>query len=106
MRSGPAICLSLSLALLATSPATAQFDPAKVYKEAPAVAARYPDPAVDYDTPALAPGRASFTGHAEMMAHLQALAATSPAVTIKIVGRSQQDRELPLLMFGTLAPDK
>jgi len=96
----------LGFALLSASPATAQFDPAKAYREAPAVAARYPDPTVDYDTPALGAGRTSFTSHAEMMAYLQALQAKSPAMTMKIIGRSQQDRELPLLVLGSLAPSK
>src|SRR5207244_1763947 len=82
------------------------FDPAKAYKEAPGVAARYPDPQVDYDTPALAPGRTSFTSHAEMMAYLAALQAKSSVMTTTIVGRSQQDSELPLLMFGGFAPAK
>ncbi|GLR90107.1 M14 family metallopeptidase [Bradyrhizobium iriomotense] len=107
MRSGW-IWLGSSLTGLAllVSPATAQFDPAKAYEEAPAVAARYPDPGVDYDTPALAPGRTGFTGHAEMMAYLSALQAKSSVMTMKIAGRSQQGRELPLLIFGSMAPTR
>ena len=44
--------------LTATPHAAAQFDPARVSREAPPVAARFPDPPVAYPTPAFAAGRA------------------------------------------------
>src|SRR5262245_54941971 len=97
---------SFASVLLLAVPADAQFDPAKAYRENPAVAARYPDPTDSYDTPALAPGRADFTSHAEMMAYLQALQPRARAMTMTIAGRSQQGRELPLLAFGTRSPGK
>ncbi len=74
----------------ASAPAAAAASPASAASAAPAppyaetVAARFPAPEVTYPTPALAPGRASFTGNDELLAYLRGLA---PAAFVEF-GRS------------------
>src|SRR5450631_1411474 len=48
--------------------ARAAYDASREYVETPAVAARYPDPQVEINTPAFAPGKADFTSQAELEA--------------------------------------
>jgi Zinc carboxypeptidase len=69
------------------------------YQQSPAVLARYPDVPVALDAPGLAPGRTRFTSHEEMLAHLDAVKARAPAVIRATLGRSQQGREIPYLVF-------
>src|SRR5262245_13313612 len=71
------IVVVLTLVLHASA-GPAQFDPAKVMREAGPVAQRFPDPAVQYSTPGFRPGREDFTSHAEALAFLEALAHGSP----------------------------
>ena len=97
---------ALAITLLTSSIATAQFDPSRIYVENPAVAARYPDPDVTYNTPAFAPGRRDFTSQEEVTAFLDELKSHAPQMTMKLLGRSQQGRELPLMVFGTPAATK
>ena len=93
------LCVS-SLALLAAASAQAQFDPAEVWVEPPAIAARFPDPPVSYATPGFRAGRADFPSHAEMLAFLDELARQSPHVRIEHIGLSQQGREIPLVLLA------
>ena len=79
--------------------ALAQFKPEGAYHESPAVAERYPDPQVAFTTPAFAPGKADFTSQAEMMAFLTALKERAPQMTLSIVAKSQEGRDMPALMF-------
>lgn len=98
----------LAAALLATSGASAQYDPARVQVEPPAVAARFAAPAERYDTPAFDAAQADFTGHAQMMARLQAIA-DRPDVRLRQVGTSGQGRALPMVLLahrGRWQPDK
>jgi hypothetical protein len=87
------------VALAATAAAYAQFDPDTVYREAAAVLAHYPDPAVSYTTPAFRPGRQDFTSHAEMMEFLQALEARAGNMQLTSVGHSQEGRSIPLVVL-------
>jgi hypothetical protein len=68
-----------------------------------AVAARFPDPAVTYRTPALQPGRSAFTSDAELQALMRGLARDGGAAstTIKLVplGSSQAGTALEALLF-------
>jgi hypothetical protein len=91
-----------ALCALATLPAAqAQFDPARVADELPSIAARYPDPATRYATPAFRAGRQDFTTHAEVLAFARGLAEAAPALArVDVAGRSQQGREMPLLLLG------
>ena len=75
-------------------------DVADNYVEAPAVAARFPDPATPIATPALRAGRTNFTSHPEMMKFLADLAARSPDMRMRTVGRSQEERAIPLIVFA------
>ena len=80
------------------SRAVAQFDPARVTGEAPAVAARFPDPPLAYPTPAFTAGRLDLTTHDEALAFVDALAARHPGrVTVDTLGRSQDGRALPVV---------
>jgi predicted deacylase len=88
------------LALLAAASAQAQFDPAKVWVEPPAIAARFPDPSVSYATPGFRAGRTDFPSHAEVLAFLDELARQSPNVRVERLGLSQQGREMPLVLLA------
>lgn len=72
--------------------------------ESPGVAARFPDPAVSYRTPGLAPGRTTFTSNAELQSLLRGLVREEPganATTIRLiqVGSSQAGVPLDALYF-------
>ena len=72
-------------AAVASSPAA---PPAAPYSAA--VAARFPEPAVAYDTPAFEPGRSSFTSNAELQSALLALVQEASAANgqthVKLLG--------------------
>jgi Zinc carboxypeptidase len=89
-----------STALVIAEPAAARFDPARVAVEAPAVAARFPDPTVVYDTPGFRDGRDDFTSHAELMAFVTELQARTSGFTLRIIGVSKEGRAIPLLVFA------
>lgn len=91
--------LAFLAALLAATGAVAQFDPAKVVREAPDVAARYPDPPLRYDTPAFREGRTDFTSLAEAMAFADRLATGSTHLQLTQAGVSQRGRPVPLLVL-------
>lgn len=83
-----------------TGPAHAQFDAAKFKPEPEAVAQRYPDPALTYQTPGLRPGRSDLTSHGEVWAYLRQLAATNPSMHLTTVGASQQGLGIPLVLLS------
>ena len=77
--------------------------PALPYSEA--VAARFPDPVVNFSTPAFADGRSAFTSNAELQALLRSLArdAVEPgglAVRLLALGSSQKGVPLEALLFS------
>jgi hypothetical protein len=86
-------------ATMAATGAFAQLDPAKLLREAPEVAARYPDPPLRYETPAFRDGRSDLTSHAEAMAFVERLAEGSKHLRILQAGSSQRGRPVPLLML-------
>ena len=90
----------LLAAVAAAGSAWAGFDPASAYRVANEVAARYPDPGVSYATPAVTLGKADFTSQNEMMAYLSRLAERAPAMRLDATAKSQQRRELPILLFS------
>src|SRR5439155_19872178 len=91
----------LALILLAFAPlADALYDPAREYLETPAVAARYPDPAVEVRTPAFAAGKTDFTSQDELIAFINDLSRRTPSLRVRIIGRSQENRAIPLLIFA------
>ena len=98
-REGLVVIAALCLAGQATT-AYALYDPAKEYVEAPAVAARYPDPPLDIPTPAFKPGRSDFTSQEELVGFVDGLAARSADLRVRIVGQSQEQRAIPLLIFA------
>src|SRR5438046_9936590 len=94
-------CLATTLALVAfvhCADVAAGFDPAREYVESDAVAARYPDPDVTLGTPGFAANRRDFTSHAEMLAFLDTLVVRSPSLRVRIIGKSQQGRAIPLIV--------
>src|SRR5215813_11149392 len=84
------------LALLAFAPSWALYDASKEYIESPAVAARYPDPAVDIATPGLRAGRTDFTSQQELEAFIQNLAGRATDLRVRVLGRSQEGRDIHL----------
>jgi len=87
-------------AMMPCRPAGAIYDPSKNYVESPAVAARFPDPATPIATPALRADRRNFTGYAEMTKFLGELAARAPDMRMQPAGQSQEDRDIPLVIFA------
>jgi hypothetical protein len=66
-----------------------------------AVAARFPRPAVRYDTPAFAPGRSDYTNDAELAALLERIAARTPQRVKRLAaGRSQRGVAIEALHFA------
>lgn len=55
--------LSVAAIVLGASPLWAQFNPGRAYQQSAAVMQHYPDPAVRFETPGFAPGKADFTSH-------------------------------------------
>ncbi len=88
------------IALVLAAAAHAAFDPAREYVEAPAVAARYADPAIDLATPAFAPGKTDFTSQEELEAFIGQLVSGSPDVRMRVIGHSQERRAIPMLVFA------
>ncbi|TAG49467.1 MAG: peptidase M14 [Betaproteobacteria bacterium] len=90
--------------------ANAQFDPAKVAPVPAAVSQRYSDPDVRYTSPGMAPGRKDFTSHEEVLTYSRQLAAQSDKwMRMESIGKSQQGRDIPLLLLSSpssFQPDK
>ncbi|MDO9438853.1 M14 family metallocarboxypeptidase [Hydrogenophaga sp.] len=91
--------LSGSLLSVAAFAASAQFNPASVTVEPAAVARRFPDPDVRYNTPGFKPGRQDFTTHAEMLAFLEEAARRSTRLKVEMLGRSQRGLPIPLVIM-------
>jgi hypothetical protein len=86
-------------------PSTTQAVPPLPAPYSAAVAARFPDPAVDYATPAWADARSGFTTNAELQALLRSLVATGeaaglPSVTLLTPGTSQKGVPIQALLFS------
>ena len=96
--------LALAIVLAgAAVPTQALYDPAREYVEAGVVAARYPEPSVVISTPAFRSGRDDFTSQDEMMAFVGDLEAHAHDLRVRIIGRSQEGRAIPLLVFAAPA---
>ncbi|GKX56805.1 hypothetical protein SOASR030_29170 [Leminorella grimontii] len=79
----------------------AKFDPTKEFQEPPAVAERFTEPkGVQFDTPAFKKGKVDFTSQKEMENFIERLAQSSPHLRVKTLGRSQQGRAIPMLVFS------
>jgi Zinc carboxypeptidase len=79
--------------------AVAQERPAVVRREqAPPVLARYPDLPIKFDTPALKPGRTTFTSQAELEAYIATL--PPQRVSKLVLGMTPGGRVLPALLFS------
>jgi zinc carboxypeptidase len=92
--------VTLAALLCCTDAGRSAFDAASVYREAPEVAARFPDPDVHYTTPAFAAGKHDFTSQDELMAFLSDLSGRAASLRLDTSARSQQGRELPVLFFS------
>jgi len=68
---------------------------------AAAVAARFAEPAVRYDTPGLRAGRGTFTSNDELLATLRGLAAAPKGPRLVVAGRSQSGVAIEALHFST-----
>ena len=95
--------LSLAAAILCIAPATrlsAQCAPDAAYQQSEAVKRRYPDPAVQFETPAFVPGKTGFTSHEEMIGFVKALEERAQNLYVRTAGHSQEGRALPMLIFS------
>ena len=103
VRAVGAVVVSAVAALLCASVThaqQAQFDPARVYVEAPAVASRFPDPDVRYSTPSFAAGRKDFASHAEVLRFGESLARSSPHARMEFIGNSQRGLVVPMFVLA------
>jgi hypothetical protein len=91
--------LLVVLAFFAAPALAQELDRAAEYRQSAAVLARYADVPMALDTPALTPGRTDFTSQADMEAYLAALKARVPGLVVGSLGRSQQGRDIPYLVF-------
>ena len=96
---GPTPATPATPADVASAPSVASSSPYSA-----AVAARFPDPPVRYDTPAFEAGRTTFTSNAEMQAALRRLVRDpappgSALVRLITAGRSQQGALIDALLF-------
>jgi hypothetical protein len=66
--------------------------------QSPAVSARYGDVPIRLDTPALTPGRTSFTTQEVLAAFLAAAAGRSRQLVVGSLGKSQQGRDIPYVV--------
>ncbi len=94
-----AAALGVSL-LLGAHGAAAQFDADRVYRETDAVAAHYPDPAIEIASPAFTTPAPHLTTQEEMTAFIATLATQNPALRVVELGKSQEGRSIPLLVFA------
>jgi hypothetical protein len=92
-------CFTLFL-LLTAAPLYAQFDPANQYRQSEAVKTRYPDPPVSYRTPGFRSGRTDFTTNEEMLDFVYKLQARAANLQVRVAGRSQEGRPIPLLVLS------
>jgi hypothetical protein len=69
------------------------------YRQSADVLARYPDINLKLNTPAVAPGRTTYTSHAELESYLLALARPDAPLVLQTLTKTQQGRSLPLLIF-------
>jgi len=92
--------VAAALAAMLVTPGHARFDPAKASVEPEAVARRFPDPDVAYDTPGFRAGRTDFTSHAELIAWVEALQRDTGGFAVRTIGRSAESRPILLLVFA------
>ena len=94
------IILAAMIAVAGSHAARAQddLDRYERYVQSPAVSAHYGDVPIRLDTPALTPGRTSFTGQEELAAFLAAAAGRSRQLVVGSLGKSQQGRDIPYVV--------
>jgi hypothetical protein len=96
-----------SMEQLPAAPLAVSVAASGVYVEPAAVAARFPEPAINYQTPGLMPGRTEFTTNTELRAFMRGLAEINPnrpnAARLIELGHSQAGSPLAALLFTRLA---
>ncbi|WP_053007477.1 M14 family metallocarboxypeptidase [Pragia fontium] len=79
----------------------ANYDPAKDYREIPAIVKQFPEPSkIDMGTPAFAADKTDFTSQREMEDFINQLTKTSDSLKVRIIGQSQKGNNIPLLVFS------
>ncbi len=95
------LVLSTTLMACIAGSSLAQFDPSKVARIPDAVAKRYQDPAVAYGSPGLRADRTDFASHDEALTFVGSMAqAHGPRVKMEIIGKSQQGRDIALVLLS------
>lgn len=90
----------LLMAIAMATPALAAFDPSKEYQESAVVAAHFPDPAIELGTPAFKRGRTDFTSQEELIDFVNSLAVSNADLRVQTLGKTQEGRAIPLLIFS------
>jgi len=100
---GPGASAPAPLASAGAGSAPAATDVTGAEPYGAAVAARFPDPPVRFDTPAFAPGRSTYTSNAELQSLLRGLVrepgANATRVRLIALGSSQAGAPLEALLF-------
>ena len=100
-RTAMALLFPCLIGLLASPlTASAKYDPAKNYQEIPAIVKQFPEPNVDMGTPALVKDKTDFTSQKEMETFISELSKSAPSMKVRVIGQSQQGRNIPLLVFS------
>lgn len=60
----------------------------------------FPKPQIDFQTPAFAKGKTAFTSQEEMTAFLKKLSKKNKHMSYKIIGKSLEGREIPMIIFS------
>ncbi|WP_373895240.1 M14 family metallopeptidase [Virgibacillus natechei] len=71
----------------------------KSYSQPDQVLEYYPEPDIDFETPAFTSDKERFTSQGEMMSFLRELTEESQLVDMEIIGRTTEGKEIPMLMF-------
>ncbi len=94
------LCLAAGMAAAIVAPLQAQdIVTGDRYRQSPEVLANYPDIAIAFDTPALAPNRTTLTTQSEMETYLLKLAKLSSPMVLQTLTTTQLGRALPILYF-------
>ena len=109
MRKAVTRALVLMICAGVSAPAFARCASGVPYQQTEAVQRRYPDPAVQLDTPAFAAGKKDFTTHDELTHFLAELERSTDNLLVRRAGHSQEGRPIPALLFsssGRFAPSE
>src|SRR5699024_2912212 len=71
----------------------------KSYSQPDQVLEHYPEPDIDFKTPAFSSDKERFTSQGEMMSFLRELNEESHLANMEVIGHTTEGKEIPMLMF-------